>query len=128
MVKSRNKLGEPYWLKTKIIPVFDTDGNPVECISIGHDITQRHLKEEELRISFTRLLELDEKKDEFINIASHELRTPMTAIAGYISMILDGDAGEISPEAKMYLEQVFKSSRQLLTLINDMLDIAKLES
>lgn len=128
MIKNRNKDGETYWLKTQIIPVLDRQGNALEYISIGNDVTDRYLREEDLRKSLAKLQELDEKKDEFINIASHELRTPMTAISGYISMILEGDAGEISDESRIYLEQVFKSSKQLLTLINDMLDIAKLES
>ncbi len=128
LLKMINATGEIYWLKTRIVPVFDETANLIEYIFIGNDVTKNHLLEEELRKSFVKFQELDEKKDEFINIASHEFRTPMTAISGYISMILDGDAGEISPESRKYLEQVFKSSKELLTLINDMLDIAKLES
>lgn len=92
IIKNRTKSGDPYWIKTTIIPIIDAYGTMIEYISIGSDITDAHIAEEELRRSLAKLQDLDEKKDEFINIASHELRTPMTAISGYISMILDGDA------------------------------------
>ena len=72
--------------------------------------------------------ELDKKKDEFLNIASHELRTPMTTIKGYISMLIDWDIWVIDEEAKKYLNRVYKDSQRLILLINDMLDISKIES
>ena len=72
--------------------------------------------------------ELNKIKDDFISMVGHELRTPMTGIRGYLSMILDGDAGDITPDTEEYLQVVFKESERLTNLINDMLDIAKLES
>ncbi|MDP5038889.1 MAG: FIST C-terminal domain-containing protein, partial [Candidatus Gracilibacteria bacterium] len=81
-----------------------------------------------LKKSYENLKILDEKKDEFLNIASHELRTPMTTIKGYISMLLDGDIGVIDDEAKKYLNLVFNDTNRLINLINDMLDISKIQS
>ncbi len=72
--------------------------------------------------------ELSKIKDEFISMAGHELRTPMTGIRGYLSMILDGDAGEITEQTEKFLRIILKESERLILLINDMLDIAKLEA
>lgn len=92
------------------------------------DITELKAVQEELSQTLEKLKELDQQKTEFYNIANHELRTPMTAVHGFISMILEGDAGEINDQVREYLNQVNASSKQLLTMINEMLDIAKLES
>ena len=72
--------------------------------------------------------ELSKIKDEFISMAGHELRTPMTGIRGYLSMILDGDAGPITEQTEKFLRIILKESERLILLINDMLDIAKLEA
>lgn len=74
-----------------------------------------------------QLKELDAKKDEFLSIATHELRAPMTAIRGYISMILEGDAGEIPQEANNFLQVVQSSADRLIRLVNNMLNIARIE-
>jgi len=74
------------------------------------------------------LEDINALKDDFINIASHELRTPLTSIKGYTSMFLDGDFGYITPEMQKPLSVMLDSSNRLIKLINDMLNIAKLES
>lgn len=81
-----------------------------------------------LEESYNKLLELDKKKDDFLNIASHELRTPMTTIKWYLSMMMDGDIWVVDESAKKYLKIVLKDSDRLINLINDMLDISKIES
>ena len=81
-----------------------------------------------LEESYEKLRELDEKKSEFLNIASHELRTPRTSVKGYSSMLLDGDAGELPEEAREYVRIIFNQSKRLVRLINDMLDISKIEA
>ncbi|NVP17552.1 HAMP domain-containing histidine kinase [Candidatus Gracilibacteria bacterium] len=68
------------------------------------------------------------KNDEFISIIGHELRTPMTSIRGYISMILEGDMGDITPEARKALNHCYDSSVRLINLVNDVLAISKIES
>ncbi len=75
-----------------------------------------------------RLQELNQVKDEFIWLVWHELRTPMTGIRGYLTMIRDGDAGEVSDQAKHFLDIVINESKRLIDMINDMLDVAKLEA
>lgn len=127
-IKNKKKNWDAYWVKSTIVPILDENNNILEYIAIRTDITELELAREDLKESFEKLKELDTKKDEFLNIASHELRTPMTSVKWYISMILDWDAGEINDEVRQYLSQVYKSSSRLLNLINDMLDISKIES
>ncbi len=81
-----------------------------------------------LKKSYNQLKQLDDKKTEFLNITSHELRTPITSINWYLSMILDWDMWEINNDVKTYLKKVYGSSRRLSNLVNDMLDVAKMES
>lgn len=88
------------------------------------DMREYHSLEKERK----HLEDLNALKDDFINIASHELRTPLTSIKGYTSMLLDGDFGSITPEMQKPLSVMLNSSNRLIKLINDMLNIAKLES
>ncbi|HJT23422.1 MAG TPA: HAMP domain-containing sensor histidine kinase, partial [bacterium] len=72
--------------------------------------------------------EANRLKSEFLANMSHELRTPLNGIIGFSEMISDGKAGGISPTQKKYLDYILTSSRHLLQLINDVLDLAKVES
>jgi signal transduction histidine kinase len=60
-------------------------------------------------------------------MASHQLRTPLTSIKGYISMILEGDYGKLSQKAKKALENVFQSNERLIRIVNDLLNISRIE-
>ena len=91
---------------------------------------QEEIKEatSELRASNTKLKELDEAKDEFISMASHQLRTPLTSVKGYISMVMEGDSGKIKPEQKKLLEEAFMSSQRMVYLIADLLNVSRLKT
>ena len=82
----------------------------------------------ELRESNKKLLELDATKDEFVSMASHQLRTPLTSIKGYLSMVLEGDAGEINPQQKQLLGEAFTSSERMVHLIGDFLNVSRLQT
>lgn len=82
----------------------------------------------ELRRSNAQLQRLDETKDEFISMASHQLRTPLTSIKGYISMLIDGDLGKISAPQKQVLEEAFSSSERMVHLISDFLNVSRLQT
>ena len=71
---------------------------------------------------------LDRKKSEFLAISSHHLRDPLTAINGYASMLMEGSFGEISAPLHSALEKIFESSKRLITMISDFLDISRIES
>lgn len=75
-----------------------------------------------------RLKTMDETKDDFISMASHQLRTPLTSVKGYISMILEGDAGKITPVQHKMLQQAFFSSQQMVFLIADLLNVSRLRT
>ena len=83
---------------------------------------------EKLEELMQRLKVLDAQKDEFISMAAHELRAPMTAIKGYISMILEGDTGEISQKARGYLADANSINDRLIRLVNNMLNVSRIEA
>ena len=82
----------------------------------------------ELRVKNAMLRKLDKAKDEFIGMASHQLRTPLTSIKGYISMLVDGDAGKISSQQKKILADAYISSDKMVRLVNDFLDVSRLQT
>lgn len=82
----------------------------------------------ELRASNKRLVELDAMKDEFVSMASHQLRTPLTSVKGYISMVLEGDAGKISKQQRQLLQEAFTSSERMVHLISDFLNVSRLQT
>jgi signal transduction histidine kinase len=82
---------------------------------------------EKLEAANERLKRLDEEKSEFLSIASHQLRTPMTIIKGYVSMIMEGSFGKFSQKLKNVLTKVYISNERLIKLINDLLDISRIE-
>ena len=82
---------------------------------------------EKLRKANTKLKELDILKDEFVSIASHELRTPMTAIKSYLWMAINQPEQEIKAQLKKYLEISYASTERLIRLVNDMLTVSRIE-
>jgi len=82
----------------------------------------------ELRITNEKLRQLDETKDEFISMASHQLRTPLTAVKGYLSMVLEGDAGKVDENQKPMLTQAFNSAQRMVYLIADLLNVSRLKT
>ncbi len=75
-----------------------------------------------------KLHQLDKAKSEFISIASHQLRTPLTAIKGFVSLLLEGTYGEVSETQKTALEKVYISNERLVQLVEDLLNISRIES
>ncbi|HVS58137.1 MAG TPA: ATP-binding protein [Candidatus Saccharimonadales bacterium] len=82
----------------------------------------------ELRRNNDKLKELDETKDDFISMASHQLRTPLTSVKGYLSMVLEGDAGKISPMQRKMLGQAYISSQRMVYMIADLLNVSRLKT
>ncbi len=88
------------------------------------DLTAMNRK---LSAAYKRLKQLDSAKNEFISIASHQLRTPLTSIKGYISLIRDGDYGRIGKEVDTALKKIFISNERLIKLVNDLLSLSRIE-
>lgn len=81
-----------------------------------------------LRRTNERLRLLDQTKDDFISMASHQLRTPLTSVKGYVSMVLDGDAGDITSTQRKLLNQSFVSAQRMVYLISDLLNVSRLRT
>lgn len=73
------------------------------------------------------LMEVNRSKDEFIALASHQLRTPATAVKQYIGMILEGFAGDVTPEQERFLRSAYESNERQIQVVNDILRVAKLD-
>lgn len=82
----------------------------------------------ELQRTNEKLKEIDETKDEFISMASHQLRTPLTSVKGYLSMVLEGDVGKVNKQQNKMLEQAFLSSQRMVYLIADLLNVSRLKT
>jgi signal transduction histidine kinase len=81
-----------------------------------------------LRLTNEKLKQLDETKDDFISMASHQLRTPLTSVKGYLSMVLEGDAGKVNSTQTKMLHQAFISSQRMVFLITDLLNVSRLKT
>ena len=90
-------------------------------------ITKEVEQKDKLQELTQKLQALDKQKDEFISMAAHELRSPLTAIKGYISMILEGDTGEIPGKAKEFLVDTTSVTERLIRLVNNMLNVSRIE-
>lgn len=101
------------------LPVFLTatpllvDNKPAGAINIFHD------RSEEMKI--------EHAKDEFVSIASHQLRTPLTAMRLFTEMLMDGQVGELTNKQKEYLSKVEQSTERMIRLVSDILNVSRLE-
>ncbi|OHA21943.1 MAG: hypothetical protein A2W52_01540 [Candidatus Taylorbacteria bacterium RIFCSPHIGHO2_02_49_25] len=98
--------------------------------SVIHEVETREKIEKlakELEKTNERLKELDQLKSEFVSLATHQIRGPLTAIKGYASMMRDGDYGEVPARIKGTVDIIFESSNALTTVVQDFLDISRIE-
>ncbi|MBI2642105.1 MAG: hypothetical protein HYW96_00830, partial [Candidatus Wildermuthbacteria bacterium] len=83
---------------------------------------------EQLEDALLKLQQLDKAKSEFLSIASHQLRAPLTAIKGYLSMMLEGTYGIVGEEQKRPVQNVYDSNERMIKLVNDLLNVSRIES
>jgi signal transduction histidine kinase/FixJ family two-component response regulator len=134
------------WVSAQGRCTLDAAGKPAVMIGVDLDITERKMAEEALRdaketlerkvaertaqlqSAKERAESADKLKSQFLANMSHELRTPLNAVLGFTEFLIDEKAGSINPRQKEYLTDVHNSGSHLLQLINDVLDLAKVES
>lgn len=119
-IKNKAKDGTYYWVKTTIIPIIDENNKILGYTTVRTDITEQKEQQE-------KLAKIDIKKDEFMSMISHELKTPLSPIMSWAGMLYDGVLGEVTEKQKHGITKIQENSKELLNLINDILDVHKLE-
>jgi PAS domain S-box-containing protein len=127
--------GSRMWLRWEDRPWHKADGQIGGIVMFTADITELHRLQQQLEernaaleVETQRALEANRLKGEFLANISHELRTPLNAIIGFSTFLAGEKPGPLNATQKEYLDDVLKSGRHLLQLINDLLDFAKLEA
>ncbi len=117
-------------IATDEITIAIDNATQYEQIESFNKTLQANIKEatKELEVKNKQLREIDASKDEFISMASHQLRTPLTSIKGYISMLLDGDLGELNAAQKSALQEAYDSSQRMVYLIGDFLNLSRIQT
>ncbi|NEQ25499.1 MAG: PAS domain S-box protein, partial [Microcoleus sp. SIO2G3] len=134
-IKLRAKNGKTVWTYMSISPVFDENGKMLWSCALVYDITERKQADEQLRQSSERislanaeLARATRLKDEFLANMSHELRTPLNAILGLSEALQEEVYGSLTDKQHKSMTTIENSGRHLLELINDILDLSKIES
>ena len=112
-VKNKRKNGEEYDSSISLSPVLGKNNEIIFVVDIERDITKEK--------------EIDRAKTEFVSLASHQLRTPLSAINWYTEMLLTGDAGKITKAQKDYLEEVYNGSKRMVNLVNALLNVSRID-
>ncbi len=117
-----------FWATVVITALFDKAGSLNGFAKITRDMTERKRIEQVLYDKNIELQNAAKTKDRFLANMSHELRTPLNAIIGFAEFLADGKPGHLNPKQEEYLDDILNSGRHLLQLINDLLDLAKVEA
>lgn len=112
-LKNRRKNGEEYVVMARFYPLLDNLGDIQFFVGVETDIS--------------KVKEMDRIKSEFVSIASHQLRTPLTGIKWFSELLLKGKAGDLSVEQKDFVQQVFDSNDRMIRLVDDLLDVSHID-
>jgi PAS domain S-box-containing protein len=127
-VCNRNKAGGLYWVNMTIVPFIDEQGRPYQYVAINTDITPRKNVERDLLVARDQAINASQAKSEFLSRMSHELRTPLNAVLGFSQLLESSRDGPLSEAQSQYLSEIHNAGDHLLHLINDVLDLSRIES
>jgi PAS domain S-box-containing protein len=119
------KNGEAYWIDLQILPVFDRHGEFEHFVSLSTDISERKRAQELAQEAARRSLELGQAKSDFLANMSHEIRTPLNAVLGLSHLLLQTS---LDPRQREYLARIERAGRNLLGIVNDVLDFSKIDA
>lgn len=141
ILKNYTKDGRVFWNDLQISPVYNDKGELTHFIGLQNDVTQRieqeraiaaakKLESEKmlLKLEKEQLVKINAAKDDFIAVASHQLRTPATAVKQYVGMILEGFVGEFTDRQKDALKVAYENNDRQLKIIDDLLRIARIDT
>lgn len=115
-------------LETVYSPISDETGSIHRIIAIARDVSEFRHQWQRLQEQNQELAAINRLKEEFIATTSHELRTPLTAILGFSSVLIEESFGSLNGKQKIYLDRIHTSGQHLLSLINDILDLSRIEA
>lgn len=98
--------------------------------SVKREVEQREkieLLAKDLEFANSKLTDLDQMKSEFLSLASHQMRAPLTAMKGYTSMLIEGEFGTLPPKAEESVKVIMRSNQNLINIVNDFLNISRIE-
>ncbi|MBL8685132.1 MAG: response regulator [Myxococcales bacterium] len=134
LIERRTPDAPPVFLSVNAAPLTSEDGTRFGAVASYRDVSvRRELEAERLRSSEVELrgrhaLEASRLKSEFLANMSHELRTPLNSIIGFAELLFDGEAGPLAEQQQEFVRDILKSGQHLLQLINDVLDLSKVEA
>ncbi|MBI4393028.1 MAG: MASE1 domain-containing protein [Euryarchaeota archaeon] len=123
-LRAQRKDGSEVPVEVRLNPI-ETEGG-MQVIAAVRDVTERE-NADAARADARRLDEMNRYKSQFINMAAHELATPLTPIKVQLHLLQNGDRGELTPEQKRAVDMVVRNNDRLATLVGEMLDVARLE-
>ncbi|MHA1231667.1 MAG: PAS domain-containing sensor histidine kinase [Candidatus Helarchaeota archaeon] len=130
-----HKFSEYIWVEASIRKYLDKSNRLLGFIIVLREINERKKLEQELKNYHSELekknkelMELDEIKSEFLSNASHELRTPLVSIKGFTELLLNGSSGKLTKQQIEDLSIILRNTERIINLVDDLLDVSKLES
>lgn len=124
-VLNRGKSGRLFWMETSLTPITDATGRLRHWIAVEREITEAKEREAELARARAAADEAGQSKSRFLANMSHEIRTPMNGVIGVAELLAET---RLTAAQREYVETILESGRLLLAIINDILDLAKLQS
>ena len=122
------KDGSRFWANVVITALRDDDGELVGFAKVTRDLTDRKSHEVALKKTNAELKALNDAKNEFIAIASHQLRTPATGVKQFLGLLIEGYAGDLTKTQEQFLQRAYDTNSRQIELVNSLLRVAQLDA